>query len=290
MKLMNIKTSLICTALFTAIYNSNNNIEVTDYKIKSSKIPDSFNNFKILQISDLHDKEFGKKNIHLIEKIDSLKPDIIVITGDVLLRTKINYKIFYNLAYELKKRYDVYFISGNHEQKIYLVDKQILRFYRIIQNMGITILKNKSIKLFKDNSYINLWGIEIGLEHYRYGKKHRFVPFEIDEMDSILNKLNDKEFNILLAHNPLYFETYALWGADLVLSGHVHGGMIRLPYFGPLLSPERKLFPKYSQGKYNINNSTLIVNRGLGSGKCAFRLFNRPELSLITLQKNYKIY
>lgn len=102
-------------------------------------------------------------------------------------------------------------------------------------------------------------------------------------MDTALNKCNEKEYNILLAHNPLYFDIYAKHNVDLTLSGHVHGGMIRLPFIGGVLSPERKFFPKYNSGIYSINNKKLIVSRGMGHSKPGIRIFNMPEIVSITL-------
>lgn len=265
-------------------YISNNSIDVINYKIKSNKIPDSFKNFRILQLSDLHDKQFGKDNFKLIKKIDNINPDIIVITGDVLLRKKVNYNIFLNLAAVLVKKYKIYFIVGNHEQRIRVKDKRLYDFIKTLKSMGIIVLNNKKIKLIKNDSHINLYGFRINLKYYRYGLFYKKPHFETQDIKNKLGDLDETKFNILLAHNPLYFENYAQWGADLTLSGHVHGGMIHLPFIGGLLSPERKFFPKYSAGKYKIGNSIMIVSKGLGSGVIHFRLFNKPDLSVITLE------
>lgn len=265
-------------------YISNNSIDVINYKIKSNKIPDSFKNFRILQLSDLHDKQFGKDNFKLIKKIDNINPDIIVITGDVLLRKKVNYNIFLNLASVLVKKYKIYFIVGNHEQRIRVKDKRLYDFIKTLKSIGIIVLNNKKIKLIKNDSHINLYGFRINLKYYKYGLFCKKPHFGTQDIKNKLGDLDETKFNILLAHNPLYFENYAQWGADLTLSGHVHGGMIRLPFIGGLLSPERKFFPKYSAGKYKIGNSVLIVSKGLGSGVIHFRLFNKPDLSVITLE------
>ncbi|WDC83435.1 hypothetical protein PL321_11895 [Caloramator sp. mosi_1] len=98
-----------------------------------------------------------------------------------------------------------------------------------------------------------------------------------------MGKIDDRTYNILLTHNPLYFKTYSSWGADLTLCGHIHGGIIRIPFIGGFLSPERVFFPKYNAGKYEINNNILIVNRGLGNGDFGLRFNNRPEVTVITL-------
>lgn len=275
---------ILFAAICISIYDSNNNIEIVNYEIKSHKIPKEFENFKILQLSDLHDKEFGKQNIYLIKKIKSLNPDIIVVTGDMLLRKKVNYNIFLNLAKILSKHYRIYVSLGNHEQRIRFKDKRIYRFLKDLKSMGIVVLNNGKAEFIKKNSHINIYGLRINLKYYRYRFFKKNMELESNEILNKLGILNKSEFNILLAHNPLYFKEYKRWGADLILSGHIHGGMIRLPVIGALLSPERTFFPKYSAGKYNIDNSTLIVNRGLGSGIIKLRIFNRPEISLITLK------
>lgn len=286
---MKIKNFIILNILFTisalSIYNSNNNISVSKYKIKSSKIPDNFSNFKILQLSDLHNKTFGNKNKNLIKKINKIAPEIIVITGDMIIRQKDDYSVFLDLINQLSKLYKIYYIDGNHEQKSYLRNKKINKLVDSIKGMGVIILNNKMVKLVRGTSHINLYGIIIDLKYYKYNNNLENIYFEENEMKDIIGVPDKNDFNILLAHNPFYFETYALWGADMTLSGHVHGGMIRLPFVGALLSPERKFFPKYSEGKYFIKDKILVVNRGLGSGKLAFRLFNRPELSVIILTK-----
>lgn len=107
----------------------------------------------------------------------------------------------------------------------------------------------------------------------------------MDQISQILGEADKENYRILLTHNPLYAETYARWGADLTLAGHVHGGMIRLPRVGGVLSPERTLFPKYAGGQYDVLGSTLIANRGLGNGNYGIRLFNQPEISVITLTR-----
>lgn len=282
MSLNKLLIGVLLSSLIGISYDSNNNIEISKYIIKSDKIPDEFNDFKILQLSDLHNKQFGKKNQKLIAKIDTINPDIIVITGDMLLRTKINYTIFKDLIYELSLKYKVYFVSGNHEQKIYLKDKNICNFYKYMKSIKVNIIDNKCINIYKNKSCISLYGIRIPLNHYRYGKS-KPEPLTLTEIKELIGVNDKSKFNILLAHNPFYFKEYALWGADLILSGHVHGGMIKLPLLGPLLSPERKLFPIYSGGKYSLNGSTLVVSRGLGSGSISARLFNRPELCVFSL-------
>lgn len=274
---------LFILAIIILLYFNNNIIEVSHYEVKSKKIPPSFNNFKILQLSDLHSKNFGINNKHLIEKINDEKPDLIVMTGDMISHGDKNFKKFFNLCSKLVKQYDVYYILGNHEEDL---NKELkISLKNRLNSSHVNVLYNDKASITHNNETINLYGLCLSMKYY---KKHLKIhgDFNIAENTQLLGSLNKASYNILLAHNPLYFNVYSEWGADLILSGHIHGGIIRLPFIGGLLSPERKFFPKYYAGNYKLNNSELIVNRGLGNTKIKLRLFNNPEISIITLKND----
>ena len=262
---------------------SNTLIQVSRYKVKSDKIPLAFNSFKIVQVSDLHSKNFGKSNSDLIKKIEKEKPDIVVMTGDMINTKDDNFDVFLDFAASISKRYDTYYIVGNHEQSL-PKDKFSLLINRLGQ-AGTKVLDNNFIKIDKGNDSINLYGMWFNLRYYKDNNSNyaKDINFSEETMESILGSSNKNDYNILLTHNPLYFETYSNWGVDLTLSGHIHGGMIRVPFLGGLLSPERKFFPKYDSGKYELNNKVLIVNRGLGNGDFGIRVLNNPDISVITL-------
>lgn len=257
-------------------------VKISNFKIESSKIPKSFDGYKILQISDLHSKEFGEKNKRLIKKIENVNPDIIVMTGDMINMTDDNYDVFYNLANELAKKYKIYYVVGNHEQN--LKEEKLKKITDYLQSINITVLDNQKIEINKNNEKINIYGLWYNLKYYKdvNNKYTKDIYFGQDQIKQILGEKEDG-YTILLTHNPIYFDTYATWGADLTLAGHIHGGMIRLPFIGGLLSPERELFPKYDSGLYNLDDSKMIVNRGLGNGEVPIRIFNIPEISVITL-------
>ena len=265
------------------VYLDNNFLEVSQYTVRSNKIPTSFKGFKILQLSDLHSKDFGNDNNKLIKKINRENPDIVVMTGDMVNANDKDFEVFIDLAEQLSKRYDTYYIVGNHEQNIN-DDKRKLLLDKI-KEIGIRVLDNEKVTITRGTGSINLYGLWFNLRYYKdvnseYAKD---IFFGAEQIQSILGNLDTESYNILLTHNPLYAETYSNWGADLILSGHIHGGMIRIPFVGGLLSPERTFFPKYDAGEYQVNGKTLIVNRGLGNGNFGIRLFNRPEISVITL-------
>ena len=267
--------------LYTQLYIDNTLIKVSKYEIKSDKIPKEFKNFKIVHLSDFHSYGIKKDNNKLLEKINDEHPNIIVMTGDMVNKYDRNFEKFLNLAETLSKKHDIYYIIGNHEVRLRKDD-----FSFIIQNLkkfGIKILSDEKITIMRKKDSINIYGIDIPLTYYKIINK----PANVEEIiNAVLNKCNEKEYNILLAHNPLYFEEYSKQNIDLTLSGHVHGGMIRLPFIGAILSPERKFFPKYSSGVYEINNKKLLVSRGLGHSKPGMRLFNKREIVSITLHCN----
>lgn len=272
--------SLIFLIILGLILFSNNTIGITRYVIKSAKIPTEFNNCKIIQLSDLHSKEFGNDNWRLIQKIDNEKPDIIVMTGDMINTSDDNYHAFMKLSQNLAQRYKVYFIVGNHEQ--ILSDPHIVIS---LKNYGVTVLDNEKVRIEKGNSFINLYGMWFKLKYYKNknAPDSKDIYYDLDTMQKALDASNPTEFNVLLTHNPMYFPTYAQWGADLTLSGHVHGGIINIPFKGGLLSPEREFFPEYYGGSYQIQNKGMIVNRGLGNGNVGIRVKNQPEICLISL-------
>jgi Predicted phosphohydrolases len=266
-----------------AIYFGGSILQVSRYEIVSSKIPESFRDFKILQLSDLHSKSFGKDNYGLLKRIDREKPDIIAMTGDMINTKDTDFKVFMDLAKELSEKYQIYYVVGNHEEN--LSGNKLKSLSEELSSIGIRVLDNERVTITKGNDSINIYGLWFNLRYYKdAGSEYaKDVFFGQSQIDSILGSLDNNSYNILLTHNPVYFDTYSSWGADLTLSGHMHGGMIRIPFAGGLLSPEKEFFPKYNSGKYQINKSVLIVNRGLGNGDFGIRLFNPPDVSVITL-------
>jgi len=264
--------------LSTQLYIDNTLIQVSKYEIKSNKIPKEFNKFKIVHLSDFHSYGFYKDNLKLLKKIDNESPNIIVMTGDMVNKYDRNFEKFLNLAEALSKKYKIYYILGNHEVRLRKEDLDFI--LEKLKKFGIKILVDQKVTIVRKNSHINIYGIHIPLSYYKVINKPTNAEEVIDEM---LNQCKNDEYNILLAHNPLYFEAYSKQNVDLILSGHVHGGMIRLPFVGAVLSPERKFFPKYSNGIYQINDKKLLVSRGLGHSKNGIRLFNKREVVSITL-------
>ena len=273
---------LLLLVVLLRIYIDNEIPKVSNVEIKSPKLPEVFDGYKILQLSDLHSKSFGNNNGMLIDMIDKESPNIIVMTGDMVTANEKDFTVFYSLVKELTKKYRVYYVYGNHEGELSLKLKSEITAF--LKENGVIVLDNDYIGIEKNNEKINLYGLCYTQKYYSYkgGKKHIITENYIKNK---LGTIDKNKYNILLTHNPLFFDAYSGYGFDLTLSGHVHGGLIRLPFIGGILSPERKFFPQYSAGVYEKGNSKLVVSRGLSRGTKGFRFFNRPDVVSITLKK-----
>ena len=266
-----------------------NTLEVTKYVVENKKVPKEFDGYNIVQISDLHSKLFGENNKKLIQKIKSLNPDIVVVTGDLIDGENNNYNVALDFMKEISKLYRVYYIIGNHEQKS-LIKKykdEYKDYFNKLHQIDFVNLDNNKVEIVKGDSNINLYGLTVPYSCYKYlFDNQETTSIDIDFLEEKLGKVDREQFNILLAHTPFYFDAYEKWGADLTLCGHVHGGVVRLPFIGGLLSPDRKFFPKYDLGKYEKNNSTMIVSKGLGGSKVLIRINCKPEIVSIKLKSD----
>jgi predicted MPP superfamily phosphohydrolase len=266
---------------------SNNVLQVTAYDLEYYNLPATFDGFKIIQLSDLHSKEFGKDNRKLIKLIEKKSPDIVVMTGDMVNTGDDNFDIFYSTAGQISSRFETYYIVGNHEQN--LSKDKLDTLYGTLDDLGVHVLDNDSKTIQRGEERVEIYGLWFNLRYYsdqtnEYVKKHpdEFY-FNIEKMDQVIGSKGSPDFSILLTHNPAYFGTYAEWGADLTLSGHIHGGVLRLPFLGGVFSPERTWFPEYDSGEFEIDNRHMIVSRGLGNGSEGVRFLNCSEIGLITL-------
>lgn len=267
-----------------ALDPENHMLSVSRFRVESPKIPEPFNGYRILLLTDLHGRRFGKENERLLRRIEEEKPHAVAVTGDMIDRSVLDCGVFLRLAETLCKRYPVYYSLGNHE--LYLSPKDLNGFLARLRSYGANVLDNRSAVLKKDGRRIFLYGLSCPLAYFKETRGISGHPrFGTEQMGAALGACQRDEYSVLLAHNPLFFDTYAAWGADLTLSGHVHGGMVRLPFLGGLLSPERSFFPKYCAGLYKKESHRLLVGRGLGSGVFSLRVGNRPELVSVTLAR-----
>jgi len=269
-------------------------IDLSKYEISSKKLPKEFDSFKIIHLSDLHSREIGENNIKLINKIKKQNPNVIIMTGDMINGKYENILQMEFFLRELKKICDIYYILGNRE---FEYNRKLFdEFASMLKRNKVTLLTNDKCEIKINNEYINIYGINYcnrDVNEYYANRKNNYVPKkkyisrdEIIEhkLEEILPKLDYKKYNVLLAHDPLQFEQYSKHGFDLVLAGHVHGGIVRIPFIGGVLSPDVSLFPKYDKGVFNKENASMCVSRGLGYGTIPFRIFNNPEIVQITLK------
>ena len=290
MRKFKIVTLLIVLILFVYLYFENTSLFIVQKnEIVSNKIDSNFDGYKILQLSDLHSREFGGNNIKLINKIYKIDPDIIVCTGDMMNSTEDDGHVFINLVKKISKDYPVYYIDGNHEQLVEYNNVGVYdEFISSLKDLDVKVLKNTKVKIQKGSSYLNMYGLNIDLVYYstKAALKEANIEYTEDNFSKTINKetFENNKYNILLTHNPIYFEVYEKSGVDLILSGHVHGGIIRIPFKGGLLSPDQEWFPEYYHGLYTINDTNMIVSAGLGNDTVNFRIFNPFEMNLITLR------
>ncbi len=253
---------------FSYLFYQNNSIDISYVHLIC---PGVKNPIRIVHLSDLHGKEFGKNNQVLLSKTASLNPDLICFTGDLFSRDQIvrkKYLIKADNFCKLSLLAPVYFIPGNHEE---WADSLASPLYAFLNNHKINVLKNSFTKTNVNGNEILIAGIaELSIGEAEALKYVETLP-------------SDVSIKLLLSHYPQYFDLYEKKGRTLMLSGHVHGGQIIIPFAGGIFGPGQGVFPKYYDGLYKKNDSSLIVSRGLGNSLFPFRINNRPQITLITL-------
>jgi len=277
---------ILLLLLCFGLYWGDNAIKTDYISISSNKLPEAFEGFKILQISDLHNKEFGKGQAVLLRNIEKAEPDIIVVTGDLIDSRRTNVDKAMDFIRGAVKLAPVYYVTGNHEgltEEYPELEKQLIQ-------TGAILLKNKLIQIKYKGAAINLAGINDPLYEMITGNYNEYSEKQIlEEQLEGIKEDRAERYTVLLAHRPEFIDTYAQYGIDLVFSGHAHGGQFRLPFIGGLIAPGQGLFPKYTSGKYNKKNTTEIVSRGLGNSIIPLRVFNRPQIIVCTLNNESSI-
>ena len=272
-------TALIILALIAAaaaflIKDSREDLEISRYEVNSKKLPESFDGFKIVQLSDLHGAEFGEDGMELVEKVKELEPDIIALTGD-FVTDEGDLAAVKKLAGRLTELCPVYFVSGNHEFGSGLA----IKVRNILERAGVKYLSNEYLTISRGEDGILLGGVEDPLAYA-----------DMLSPDELAQKMNDAApdaFKILLGHRNYWMTEYPELPVDLIFCGHAHGGLIRIPGVGGLIGTDRRLFPDFDAGEYNNGRYTLIVSRGLGNSVPIPRVFNRPEIVCVELSSAY---
>lgn len=271
--------SLVLIFLLMGIY-CNKNLKANIYKVASKKIPKGFEGFRIAQISDLHNCEQGKSNSKTLALLKNAHPDIIVITGDMIDSRHTKIDVAVDFAKKAVKIAPCYYVCGNHEAR--MPDEYAILLKKL-KKAGVHTMQNEVIKIKKINDTITLIGAE---DPYVTRRETNRENSEI--LDSTLQELlryNESAFTVLLVHRPEHIKVYAENNIDLALTGHTHGGQIKLPFIGGLFAPNQGFLPKYDSGFFKEKDTTLFISRGVGNSQFPVRFLNPPEIPIIELHK-----
>lgn len=251
-------------------YFQNHHLTVAVYEYRSDKLKADFEDYSIVQLSDLHNAEFGRDNRKLLEKIMKLDPDMIVFTGDIVDSDHTDIDVSLKLAEELALHCPVYYVTGNHEYRLSADERSVL--LSGLSEAGVTVLDNTSVKINRGDGFFNLIGLD---DNSLYD----------DTLEDIISS-SDKALNVVLAHEPQYLSNYEKAGADLVFAGHAHGGQIVIPFVGPVFAPGQGLWPDHTDGEYFSGDTEMIVSRGLGNSVFPLRIFNYPQIVCVKLSSD----
>lgn len=253
------------------------------YKIQTDKVNDS-RGARFAVLTDLHGLVFGKNHALLIEAIRKAGPDAVLILGDMIVRSEhSSFPEAENLLLQLAEEFRVYYALGNHEYKLLISQEHksiYLDYEKRLTKAGICFLHNEHTDLEIRGTAYTFYGLELPIEYYR---KPRSPKLSLTEMELLLGQPDPNSVNILLAHNPKYGDTYFSWGADLTLSGHYHGGILRFNENHGLACPQYLLFPPYCCGEFHRGAKHMIVSAGLGEHTVPVRIHNPRELIMVTI-------
>ncbi|ANU09825.1 metallophosphoesterase ykuE [Planococcus antarcticus DSM 14505] len=265
---------LIVLLIWSGIWISNKWVQTTEYTVTSEKLPEAFDGTRIVQVSDLHNATFGRNQSSLIEKVEAAGPDAIFLTGDLVDSNRYDLGASLVLVDALVEMSSVYYVTGNHE----VASNQVAEIASALRERGVVVLADESVEWEKAGATIQVAGIDDPL----------MVP-DIHEDEATQNSLEHAQltddFTLLLAHRPEYLSVYAEEEVDVVFSGHAHGGQIRIPGLGGLIAPGQGWFPKVTEGIFEKDQTEMVVSRGLGNSTFPVRIFNLPEVVVVTLEK-----
>ena len=264
------------------LYIEDTYLKNTKYYIDSNKLPDSFDGFKIMQISDFHNTRIGSLSEQILKSIRRERPNIIVITGDFIDSNRLKLWVSIDLISRIKRYAPIYYVTGNHE---YCVPDSYEILKSELLKSNVIVLENSVDELYKNGEHIDI----VGVNDPRIFNAKAVDTAELFQRQLDCIKYDKDSYTILLAHHPELFLTYFNNKVDLAITGHAHGGQIRIPFVGGLYSPGQGIFPRYTSGLHKIENkgveTQMVVSRGIGNSKFPFRVNNRPELVTIVLRK-----
>lgn len=266
------KLTFAACAVMLAIHQAveHEALKLVEQEVHIRNLPSELEGFRITHISDLHGKRFGKENLRLARLIDSLRPDVLCMTGDMVNGKRDDGSPLIDLLKNLKGEYPRLYVFGNHEvRNKWLNEKSSLEGF-------LSALTKYRTTMLDGTSYC-CEGLPVSFHGMKDSRDNHI------DIGEGLGEKAEGTVNIALIHRPSRFEAAAKAGYDLILSGHLHGGVVRIPIAGGLLSPDKAIFPKYDKGIFHDFGSTLCVTSGLGNGRLYPKLLNRPEVVLIKL-------
>ena len=268
--------TLFVAAVWIFLYINNNWIQTSTYIIETERVPPAFDGLTIVQLSDLHDATFGDKQSKLVEKVRKINPDLVFITGDFIDSNRYDLQNSLDLVEQLTTFTSVYYVTGNHEVAINKVDE----IKDALTSLGVRVMANEAEMLTRDGNAIAIMGIEDPL------MRSTEIPEVVvgESLDRAMEQIPPQTYKLLLSHRPEVFDVYINKEVDLVFTGHAHGGQVRIPGVGGLIAPGQGWFPLYTAGKHTTGITNMVVSRGLGNSIMPFRIFNRPEIVVMTLK------
>lgn len=271
---------MLILAVFMESCRENRIFKVKKYKLPALDSKQTEQGRKILFLSDLHNHIYGNDNDILFDAVQKENPDLILIGGDMLIgKHSVELDAASRFCKKLPEIAPVYYALGNHEQRMKRYPERygtvIYDYMNELENSGIHFLKNDSVDIKLGSLFLRITGLDLPIDSYERSHQKQISK---DYIERLVGAADKEVYQILLAHNPSHFKSYKEWGADLVLSGHLHGGVARIPGWRGVITPHFVLFPKYS-GEMSIEEGhTIIVSKGLGTHTIKFRILNYPEI------------
>lgn len=253
--------------LIIALHWGNTTITVTQYTVEVEGLPGAFEGTNIVQLSDLHDAQFGESQSTLIQKVKDLEPDFIFITGDLVDSNRYNLDQSLDAVKGLIDVAPIFYVTGNHE----IATRKAPEIKERLSQLGVIVLSNETFVVKKEGESLEILGIEDPLDGVTVKRALESHPAS-------------ETVRLTLSHRPEVFQDYVVAGESVVFTGHAHGGQVRIPFVGGIVAPGQGFFPDYTAGIYQQGNTHMVVSRGLGNSLIPLRVGNRPEIVEVTLQ------